>query len=94
MGFPMEVQSGDLIVKIYQIENKRRDSFTVSYFADGKPGASQFIAMPHAPLISTRLQPGERWPAGLATALAVFLRLETAKAVAPSFAVRLMRFRN
>ena len=33
MVFPMEVQSGSVIVKIYKVENKGRDSFTVSYFA-------------------------------------------------------------
>ena len=48
MGFPMEVQSGDLIVKIYQIENKRRDSFTVSYFADGKPRSKMFARFDEA----------------------------------------------
>jgi hypothetical protein len=35
-GFPMEIQSGSVIVKIYKVQNKGRDSFTVSYFAQGK----------------------------------------------------------
>ena len=46
MSFPMEVQSGSVIVKIYRVRNKAylartkdgkdRLSFMVSYFADGK----------------------------------------------------------
>lgn len=42
MVFPMEVQSGPVIVKIYKAENKGRDSFTVSYFADGKRKLKMF----------------------------------------------------
>ncbi len=42
MAFPMEVQSGSVIVKIYKVENKGRDSFTVSYFADGKRKLKMF----------------------------------------------------
>jgi predicted metalloprotease len=42
MVFPMEVQSGSVIVKIYKVENKGRDSFTVSYFADGKRKLKMF----------------------------------------------------
>ena len=38
----MEVQSGSVIVKIYKVENKGRDSFTVSYFADGKRKLKMF----------------------------------------------------
>ena len=34
--FPGEVCVGSVRVKIYQVENKGRDSFTVSYFAGGK----------------------------------------------------------
>ena len=42
MVFPMEVQSGSVIVKIYKVENKGRDSFTVSYFADRKRKLKMF----------------------------------------------------
>ena len=42
MVFPMEVQSGSVIVKIYKVENKGRDSLTVSYFADGKRKLKMF----------------------------------------------------
>ena len=37
MVFPMEVQSGSVIVKIYKVENKGRDSFTslISRTANG-----------------------------------------------------------
>src|SRR6266581_4153119 len=42
MEFPMEVKSGSVIVKIYKVENKGRDSFTVSYFADGKRKLKMF----------------------------------------------------
>jgi integrase len=42
MVFPMEVQSGSVVVKIYKVENKGRDSFTVSYFADGKRKLKMF----------------------------------------------------
>jgi hypothetical protein len=38
----MEVQCGSIIVKIYKVENKGRDSFTVSYFADGKRNLKMF----------------------------------------------------
>ena len=36
MDFSMEVKQGSVVVKIYRVENKGRDSFTVSYHADGK----------------------------------------------------------
>ena len=34
--FPLEVKDGSVVVKIYRVKNKARDSFTVSYFSDGK----------------------------------------------------------
>src|SRR6185312_14233430 len=40
--FPMEIKSGSVIVKLYRVENKGRDSFTVSYFADGKRKQKMF----------------------------------------------------
>lgn len=42
MEFPMEVKSGSVTVKIYKVENKGRDSFTVSYFADGRRKQKMF----------------------------------------------------
>jgi hypothetical protein len=36
MVFPMKVQSGSVIVKIYRVENKGRDSFTVSFHAEAR----------------------------------------------------------
>ncbi|PYI86183.1 MAG: hypothetical protein DME26_09545 [Verrucomicrobia bacterium] len=48
MVFPMEVQSGSVIVKIYKVENKGRDSFTVSYFADGKRKLKMFAGFDDA----------------------------------------------
>jgi len=48
MVFPMEVQCGSVIVKIYKVENKGRDSFTVSYFADGKRTLKMFAAFEEA----------------------------------------------
>ncbi len=41
MAFPMEVKQGS-VVKIYRVENKDRDSFTVSYHADGKRHLKMF----------------------------------------------------
>lgn len=38
----MEVKQGSVIVKIYRVENKGRDSFTVSYHADGKRRQKMF----------------------------------------------------
>ena len=38
----MEVKAGSVIVKIYRVENKGRDSFTVSYFADGRRKQKMF----------------------------------------------------
>ncbi len=35
-AFPVEVKSGSAVVKIYKVRNKGRDSFTLSYFADGR----------------------------------------------------------
>ena len=34
--FPHEVYCGSVAVKIYKVENKGRDSFTVSYSTKGK----------------------------------------------------------
>ena len=48
MVFPMEVQSGSVIVKIYKVENKGRDSFTVSYFADRKRKLKMFAVFDEA----------------------------------------------
>ena len=42
MAFPMEVKQGSVVVKIYRVENKDRDSFTVSYHADGKRHLKMF----------------------------------------------------
>lgn len=38
----MPVKRGSVIVKIYKVANKGRDSFTVSYFADGKRKQKMF----------------------------------------------------
>jgi hypothetical protein len=48
MVFPMEVQSGSVIVRIYKVENKGRDSYTVSHFADGKRRLKMFAALEEA----------------------------------------------
>ena len=42
MDFPMEVKQGSVVVKIYRVENKGRDSFTVSFHADGKRRQKMF----------------------------------------------------
>ena len=42
MDFPMDVKQGSVTVKIYRVENKGRDSFTVSYHADGKRNLKMF----------------------------------------------------
>lgn len=48
MVFPMEIQSGSVIVRIYKVENKGRPSFTVSYFADGKRKLKMFAGFDDA----------------------------------------------
>src|SRR5262245_39385656 len=48
MVFPMEVQAGSVIVKIYKVENKGRGSFTVSYFADGRRRLKMFADIDEA----------------------------------------------
>ena len=42
MVFPMEIKQGSVVVKIYRVENKGRDSFTVSFHADGKRRLKMF----------------------------------------------------
>lgn len=41
-SWPLEVQSGSVIVKIYRITNKGRRSFMVSYFSEGKRKQKMF----------------------------------------------------
>ena len=48
MDFPMEVKQGSVVVKIYRVENKGRDSFTVSYHADGKRTQKMFAGFNEA----------------------------------------------
>ena len=42
MVFPMVVKQGSVVVKIYDVENKGRLSYTVSYHADGKRRLKMF----------------------------------------------------
>lgn len=42
MEFPMEVKQVSGSVKIYRVGNKGRDSFMVSYHADGKRRQKMF----------------------------------------------------
>ncbi len=48
MDFPMEVKQGSVTVKIYRVENKGRDSFTVSYHAAGKRNLKMFASFDEA----------------------------------------------
>lgn len=48
MDFPMEVKQGSVAVKIYRVENKGRDSFTVSYHANGKRTLKMFAVFEEA----------------------------------------------
>jgi site-specific recombinase XerD len=48
MDFPMEVKQGSVAVKIYRVENKGRDSFTVSYHANGKRSQKMFAVFDEA----------------------------------------------
>jgi hypothetical protein len=44
----MEVQTGSVIIKIYRVENKGRESFTVSYHADGRRKLQMFASFEEA----------------------------------------------
>jgi len=48
MAFPMEVKQGSVVVKIYRVENKGRNSFTVSYHADGRRRLKMFAEFDEA----------------------------------------------
>lgn len=63
MVFPMEIKQGSVVVKIYRVENKGRDSFTVSFHADGKRRLKMFAdfdeALAEAKSKATILSRGE-----------------------------------
>ena len=48
MKFPMEVKEGSVSVKIYGVENRGRDSFTISYHANGKRRRKMFASFDEA----------------------------------------------
>ena len=48
MVFPLEVKSGSVVVKIYRVTNRRRPSYTVSYFAEGQRKLKMFASFDEA----------------------------------------------
>ena len=48
MQFPMVVRSGSVTIKIYRVQNKGRDSFTISYFSEGKRRLKMFAKFEEA----------------------------------------------
>src|SRR5688500_14665214 len=61
--FPMEVKSGSVLVKIYKVENKERESFMVSYFVGTQRKRKMFAefgdAKKHAKSVGDTISNGE-----------------------------------
>ncbi len=57
MQFPMDVRTGSVTVKIYKVQNKGRDSFTISYSSEGKRKLKMFATFEeaHAEAASTAI---------------------------------------
>jgi hypothetical protein len=46
--FSVEVRTGSVTFKIYKVQNKGRDSFTISYFSEGKRKLKMFTTFDEA----------------------------------------------
>ncbi len=47
-AWPKIIRNGSVLVKIYRVENKGRDSFTLSYHAAGKRIQKMFASLDEA----------------------------------------------